>query len=182
MNFKIMKTPLLILLVSLLFIQCKNSDSNLIKKNSVAGITKKTTETELYNLFKDDSIVKVPEGKDYVNEYRIYTRKGDLILQVFPQIPKDSVKNIERVQVYSPNYKTEKGVTTKSTFKDINSKYSIKKIDPTFTSALVYIDEINATIALNKADLGLDELDMNKISKDQVPDMAKIKYITIWFN
>ena len=173
---------LLLLFVPLLLIQCKQNDTAIIKKNEVGGITKNTTEEQLFKLFEDDSIVKVPEDKKYVNEYVIYTKTGEHLVTVFPMIPKDSAKIIERVQIFSPKYKTEKGISTKSTFKDVNTNYTIKKIDPTFTSALVYIDELNATIALDKKDLGLKELDMNKISKDQVPDMAKIKYIDIWFN
>jgi hypothetical protein len=177
-----MKKLLIILFVPLLFIQCRRNDSEIIKKNDVGGVTKNTTEEQLFEMFDNDSIVKIPADKKYVNEYAIYTRSGDHILSVFPMIPKDSTKILERVQIFSPDYKTVKGISTKSTFKDINTNYTIKKIDPTFTSALVYIDEINATIALDKKDLGLKELDMNKINKDQIPDLAKIKYIDIWFN
>ncbi|RUA08788.1 MAG: hypothetical protein DSY82_06605 [Flavobacteriia bacterium] len=173
---------LLLLFVPLLFIQCKQNDTAIIKKNDVGGITKNTTKEQLFKLFEEDSIVKIPEGKNYVNEYAIFKKGGEHLLTVYPLIPKDSTQFIERVQIFSPKYKTEKGVSTSSVFKDVNANYTIKKIDPTFTSALVYIDELNATIALNKKDLGLKELDMNMISKDQVPDQAKIKYIDIWFN
>jgi hypothetical protein len=173
---------LLLLIVPLLLIQCKQNDTAIIKKNNVGGITKNTTEEQLFKLFEEDSIVKIPENKNYINEYAIYTKEGEHLVTVFPLIPKDSSKLLERVQIFSSRYKTEKGISTNSTFKDINTNYTIKKIDPTFTSALVYIDELNATIALDKKDLGLKELDMNKISKEQVPDLAKIKYIDIWFN
>jgi hypothetical protein len=44
------------------------------------------------------------------------------------------------------------------------------------------VDELNATFALDKKDLKLGEFDMSKIRKDQIPDMAKIKYITLWFD
>ncbi len=173
---------LLFLFVPLLFLQCKQNDTAIIKKNEVGGITKNTTEEQLFKIFKNDSVVKIPADQSYVNEYAIYAKGGEHLLTVFPLIPRDSSKFLERVQIYSSKYKTEKGLSTQSTFKDINTKYTIKKIDPTFTSALVYIDELNATVALDKKDLGLKELDMNKINKDQVPDMARIKYIDIWFN
>lgn len=173
---------LLLLLIPLLFIQCMQNNTKVIKKNYVGGITKNTTEKQLFELFEDDSIVKVPADKKYVNEYVVYEKGGEHLVTVYPMIPKDSAKMVERVQIFSPKYKTEKGISTKSVFKDINTNYTIRKIDPTFTSALVYIDELNATVALDKKDLGLKELDMNKISKDQVPDQAKIKYIDIWFN
>ena len=86
------------------------------------------------------------------------------------------------MKIFSDQYETEKGVSTASTYKDIVENYSISKVEPTFNSAVVFIDEINATIAIDKKDLKLDEFDMRKISKDQIPDMAKIQYITLWFD
>lgn len=172
----------LILIVVFLFIQCKDQNSNLITKGKVGDITKYTTLQEFENIFKSDSIVKIPEGSKYVNEYAVYKKGGKHLLSVFPIIPKDTASFIERIKVFSPIYKTEKGVSTSATFSDIETHYSINKIDPTFTTAIVYIDELNCTIALDKKDLGLGEFDLNKISKDQIPDLARIKYITIWFD
>jgi len=170
-----------LLIITFVFIQCNDQKTKLVTKGKVGEITKTTTEQELENIYKNDSIVKIPEASDYVNEYAIYEKGGKHLLSVFPKIPKDTINFIERVKVYSPMYKTEKGISTIATFSDISANYSINKIDPTFTTAIVYIDELNGTFALDKKDLGLDEFDLNKISKDQIPDMAKIKYITIWF-
>ncbi|MEN8186823.1 MAG: hypothetical protein ABFR05_06810 [Bacteroidota bacterium] len=177
-----MKKVLTLLILSVIFVQCNSNDKTVIAKGKVGEITKTTTIEELEDMFKNDSVVKLPEGEEFVNEYVIYSEEGERLLSVFPSLPQDSIKAFERVQVYSPGFKTEKGVSTASTFRDINSNYSIKKIDPTISSAVVYIDELNGMFILNKKDLGLDEFDMNKISKDQVPDLASIKYITIWFD
>ena len=76
---------------------------------------------------------------------------------------------------------TEKGISTTSAFKDIADNYSIDKIEPSFSAAILFIDEINATISLNKEDLGLDEFNMNDIRQDQIPDEAGIRYISLWF-
>jgi hypothetical protein len=77
---------------------------------------------------------------------------------------------------------TERGITTAAVYSEILDSYSINKIEPTFSTVILFIDEINATIALDKKDLRIDEFDMRKISQDQIPDNAKIKYITIWFD
>ena len=172
---------ILFIIIAFTFLQCNNQNSALIKKGKVGEITKTTTEQELENIYKKDSIVKIPEGEDFVNEYAIYKKGGKHLLSVFTKFPRDTISINERVQVYSPMFETEKGISINSTFSDIIENYSINKIDPTFTTAIVYIDELNGTFALDKKDLGLDEFDLNKISKDQIPDLAGIKYITIWF-
>ncbi len=173
---------ILFLIIAVVFLQCSDKKSDLIIRGKVGEITKYTSEQELENIYKNDSIVKIPEDYDYVNEYAIFEKGGKQLLSVFPKFPKDTIIFVERVQVFSPKYTTEKEVSTSSTFSDIMTHYSVNQIDPTFTTALVYIDELNGTFALDKKDLGLDEFDMNKISKDQIPDLAKIKYITIWFD
>ena len=73
-------------------------------------------------------------------------------------------------------------MNTDSTFKDVIGNYSISKVEPFISSVIVSVDELNAGIALDKKDLKINEFDMRKISKDQIPDMAKIKYITLWFD
>lgn len=174
-----MKIKILILLLAVVLVQCKKENDTLIAKNEVGPLNKYTEFLEVENIFKKDSIVKSPE--ENATSLQIY-RNGKKILIVNKNIENDSIKTIESVQVFSDKYTTERGLSTASTFKDINNNYSIKKVEPTFTSAVVFIDELNMTVALNKKDLNIDEFDMRKISKDQIPDMAKIKSITIWFD
>ena len=64
--------------------------------------------------------------------------------------------------------------------KDVVDNYSINKIENAFSSAVLFVDELNLTIALDKKDLKLDEFDMRAIRMEQIPDQAKIKYITLW--
>ena len=70
----------------------------------------------------------------------------------------------------------------KSTFKDINEHYLINKVEATLTSATLFIDELDATISIDKKDLGLNIFSREEISIEQIPDNAKIKYLIIWFN
>ena len=50
------------------------------------------------------------------------------------------------------------------------------------TSATLFIDELDATISIDKKDLGLNIFSREEISIEQIPDNAKIKYLIIWFN
>lgn len=176
-----MKKIITLFLISLIFIQCTNEKDNIIAKNQLGKINFNTKISELDKVFKKDSIVKLPEESDVYRKYEIYNEEGDHLLTIKPKFRGDSLITIENIKIFSDKFKTERGLSTASTYKDILDNYSISKIEPSFTSAIVFIDEINATIALNKKDLKIAEFDMRKISKDQIPDMAKIKYITLWF-
>jgi hypothetical protein len=144
-------------------------------------IDNNTTLEELDMIFARDSVVKLPEGEELVREYKVLDEGGEPALIFMPKIENDSVKSLELVKIYSSEYMTEKGISTASTFKDVVGQYSIDKIEPTFSSAILFIDEINATISLDKKDLKIDEFDMRDIREDQIPDLARIMYITLWF-
>ena len=176
-----MKKIITLFLISLIFIQCNSKKDSIIAKNQLGKINLNTKISELDKLFKKDSIVKLPEESDVYRKYEIYNKEGILLLIIKPKFRGDSLITIENIKIFSDKYNTEKGLSTASTYKDILDNYSISKIEPSFTSAIVFIDEINATVALDKKDLKLTEFDMNKIREDQIPDMAKIKYITLWF-
>ena len=70
----------------------------------------------------------------------------------------------------------------KSTFKDINTNYVINKVETTLSSATLYIDELNATIAIDKEDLGISKFSRKEILVEQIPNVSNIKFFTIWFN
>ena len=177
-----MKKVIVIIVLSLIFIQCGNLDDDIIAKNQVCILNNKTQIEELEAIFKKDSMVKLPEDSDIIREYKIYEDGGKHILTIKPSFESDTSKTIESIQVFSDKYMTERGITTASVFSEVLDTYSISKIEPTFSTATLFIDEINATIALDKEDLRIDEFDMRKISQDQIPDNARIKYITIWFD
>lgn len=177
-----MRKVLALVVLSFVFIQCSNQKEGLIAKNRVGKLNNKTQIEDLDILFKNDSIVKLPKDMDIIREYKIYEAGGNAILTIRPDFDIDSLKLIESIQVFSENFMTERGVSTASVYSEILDSYSINKIEPTFSTVILFIDEINATIALDKKDLQIDEFDMRKISQDQIPDNAKIKYITVWFD
>ena len=52
----------------------------------------------------------------------------------------------------------------------------------TILSAHIDIDELNATMSIDKKEIGINEFNRDKIKADQIPDLARIKHFTIWFN
>lgn len=176
-----MKKVIGFLLLSILLIQCGQDKDILIMKNQLGKIDKNTSIEELDKIFKNDSIEKYAPEDDILREYRVFDIDGKSSLIFTPRIENDSIKGLELVKIYGDQYTTEKGISTSSTFKDIVDNYSIDKIEPSFSAAILFIDELNATISLNKQDLNLDEFDMRKINQGQIPDEASIKNISLWF-
>ncbi len=168
------------LAVFFLLIQCAE-ESMVIKKKQLGEISNNTTIEDLDRIFKNDSVQKLPEGESLVREYKVFDASGKPALTFVTRVENDSLKALEHVKIYSPEYSTEKGISTASTFEEVRVQYSIDDIEPSFSSAILFIDELNATISLNKKDLNIDEFDMRDIREDQIPDLASILYITLWF-
>lgn len=177
-----MKKIINLIALSIILTSCSIEDADLIAKNKVGKLTNKTLIEELDVIFKKDSIVKLPENFDVYREYKIYNEEGNHLLTIKPKLENDSIKTFESVQIYSDIYETERGISTASLYTDVMENYTINKVVPTLSSAILFIDEMNFTIALAKEDLGIDEFDMREISKDQIPDNVEINYITVWFD
>ena len=174
-----MKRIFTALMMVLLFAQCAKED-NLIKKHELGDINKDTSLKQLDEMYKNDSIDKFPKMEEPVREYRVFDLDGKPALTFQTKVVNDSIKGLELVKIYSSQYVTEKGLSTASVFKDVVDNYSIDKIENAFSSAVLFVDELNLTIALDKKDLKIDEFDMREIRQEQIPDQAKIKYITLW--
>lgn len=184
---KIIK-PLAIAIISVIFVQCGNSKFD-IAKGQVGELSTKTTVQEIDGIFKQDSIVKVlSEGAKGDNlfqeddQYLIYEKGGKHLLTITPKEQLDSTSTIKSIEVFDDRYKTKSGLNIKSSFQEINANTNISKVESSFSSATLFIDDLNATITIDKEDLGLKDFSMQKVTVDQIPDLAKIKSFTIWFN
>ncbi|MDY0779720.1 hypothetical protein [Tenacibaculum sp. IB213877] len=184
---KIIKT-LLIAAVSVLFVQCSNGKFE-IAKGKVGELTPKTTVQDLESIFKNDSIVKIlsegAKGDNYFqdeDEYLIYEKGGKHLLTLVPNEQLDSTSTFKSVQIFDERYKTDSGLNINSTFSEINNNNTISKVETSISSATILIDDLNATITIDKEELGLKEFDLQKVSKEQIPDLAKVKTFIIWFN
>ena len=183
------KSILIIFILSFLLFSCQNSAKFQIKKGKVGHLTQKTTIQDLKEIFKNDSIVSnLSEGAlgdNYFqddDEYMIYEKGGKHLLTIVPKEQLDSTSTIKSIQIFDDRFKTESGITVKSTFSEINVSNNIDKIESSISSATLFIDELNATISIDKEELGLKAFSKQQVSKEQIPDLARMKSFTIWFN
>ncbi|PKP11193.1 MAG: hypothetical protein CVU08_12730 [Bacteroidetes bacterium HGW-Bacteroidetes-3] len=185
------KKIIYLILVSFLLIQCAKNDQFLIEKGKVGLLTKKTRIKDLNSIFAKDSIVAVLYADKEIDkklfsvendDYIIYSKKGKKLLEIEPTNLNDLSSGIKSIQIFDNSYKTAKGISLLSKFKDIKEHYKVNKVETTLTSATLFIDELNATISIDKKELGMTSFSRAEVSIDQIPDLAKIKYFTVWFN
>ena len=185
------KHSLLFLFLALLslIISCSDSQRFAIEKGKVGHLTTKTTIKELSEIFKNDSIVSnLSEGAlgdNYFqddDEYLIYNKDGKHLLTIVPKEQLDSTSTIKSVEIYDDRYKTITGLNIRTTFAEIRANNNINKIESSFSSATLFIDDLNATIAIDKEELGLKAFSNQKVRLDQIPDLAKMKTFIVWFN
>ncbi len=179
----------LLIFSALLLVNCSGNEKFEIKKGKVGYLTPKTSIKDLDAIFKNDSIVKnLSEGalgSNYFqddDEYMIYEKGGKHLLTIVPQEQLDSTSTIKSIEIFDDRFQTESGLSLNSTFSEINLNNNINKIESTISSATLFIDDLNATISIDKEELGLKAYSSQKVTKEQIPDLAKMKSFTIWFN
>lgn len=162
----------------------KKEDPFLIKKDQIGKLYKDITVQQLDSVFANDSLVKrIGEG-DFVqagdDKYLIYEKGGKQLLTLTPRQQHDVNEKIKTIQIHDPRFKTEKGLTSKSTFKNIRENYKIKNIHNTLRNIVITVGG-NEYFTIDKKELpeGLrydTKLDIDVL---QIPDAAKIKYFMI---
>lgn len=173
---------------SLLMMSCGNSGNFNIEKGKVGKITALTTVKDLNTIFENDSIVKnLSEGSTGDNyfqdedEYLIFEKGGSLLLTIIPKEQLDSTSTIKSVEIHDIRYKTKNGISLASNFSEINAN-NVLRPESTLQSVTLFLDELNATITIDKDELGIKDFITQKISLEQIPDLAKIKSFIIWFD
>lgn len=181
--------PIIVVAFSVFIISCSNNSKFKIEKGAVGNITTKTTIQELASIFKNDSIVKSlsegAQGDNYFqddDEYFIFEKGGKLLLTILPKEQLDSTSTIKSIEIHDARYKTASGININSTFSEVNANNNISKIERTFSSATLFLDNLNTTIAIDNEELGLKEFNTQKVTKEQIPDLAKMKTFIVWFN
>ena len=177
-----------IVLFSLFIVSCNNNDKFKIEKGKVGHVTTKTTIQDLDKIFKNDSIVKnLSEGAlgdNYFqddDEYEVYEKGGKHLLTIMPKEQLDSTSTIKSIEIHDSRFKTASDISLNSTFAAINS---VKKprVESTLSSVTLFLDDINATIAIDKEELGFKKMNSQKVTLDQIPDLAKMKSFVVWFH
>ena len=179
----------LILILLLSIYSCTDNEKFVIEKGKVGHLNAKTTIQELSKIFKNDSIVtNLSEGALGANyfqdddEYLVYTKLGDHLLTIVPDEQWDTTSTIKSIQIFDDRFKTKTGLNIRTNFSDIRASNNINKIESSFSSATLFIDELNVTIAIDKQELGLKAFSNQKVTLEQIPDLAKTKSFIVWFN
>ncbi|HEA28972.1 MAG TPA: hypothetical protein ENH91_03085 [Leeuwenhoekiella sp.] len=177
------KTLIASLILSLFIVSCTGDDPYKITATSVGPLTQKTQASEIKTLFNNDSITDKNSSANRQNDsgiIAIYEKGGDKLLSLIPATKADTAM-IKTIQIFDPRYKTEKGISIKSTFKDLQGAYTIDKVESLLSTIIVFVNEINAYFTIDKKELS-GELQFGpgtKVEPAQIPDNAKIKYFMI---
>lgn len=180
-----MKNYILLLLCVITMISCgKDSNPYLIDINRVGPLTRESKISQLDSIFKNDSIARITSTSGTLatsNEIGIFDKDGTPLLILEPVQQFDSTSTVGYIQVLDPRFETAKGLSTESTFGDIVKHYSISRIENTLNSAVIFVDELNLYLTIDKKDLPSDlRYDTDtRINESQIPDNAKIKYFMI---
>ncbi|KAB1067425.1 hypothetical protein F6U93_10280 [Tamlana haliotis] len=177
------------LALTLLLSSCgKEQNPFEISKQHIGLLTDSTQVKDLEKVFSNDSIVKFIAGDEFtgnIDNIEIYEKGGKKLLTLTPKFALDSTSVITDVRIIDERFKTDKNISSISTFKDIESQYKITKISNLINSVVVTVNEINAAFTIDKKELPSNlRFDMNlKFDSAHIPDDAKVKYFFLnWDN
>lgn len=177
--------PALIILT--LFLSCQKEEKQDpfgISNNRIGLLTNEIKIKQLDSIFANDSIAKKIAGTQSLrntNEIEIFEKGGKRLLILEAKDESDPTSTIQNIQVIDPRYKTSTGLTSNSVFKDIKEHYTISKINNTLSTAVIFVDSIQAYFTIDKKELAR-EFQFNtdsKIEVTDIPDSAKIKHFWI---
>lgn len=180
-----MKRLSLLACITISVISCgRDSDPFLIDSSRVGSLTKEIRINQLDSVFSEDSIVRKNSGEQFFNstsEIEIFNKDGKPLLILEPIQQFDSTSTVGYIQIMDTRFQTAKGLNRASTFGDVVENYEISRIENTLNSAVVFIDELNLYLTIDKKELpsSLRYDTDSKISASQIPDNAKIKYLMV---
>ncbi|WP_203295973.1 hypothetical protein [Luteirhabdus pelagi] len=179
------KSILFIAIAGFILASCtEEKDPFLITGDSVGKITKEMRMKHVDSIFAEDSIVKLSRVKnalDTQGEVEIYSKEGEKLLLISPEDENDPESYIDNIQVFDSRYKTEKGLTKASTFKDVKDNYTVEKVENAINSVIVFLKDSEVYLTIDKKQLP-ENLRYNpdaKIEASQIPNEATIKYFMI---
>lgn len=176
-----------VLICAALMTSCtKDSSANsfLITKNHIGLLNDSTQVKDLKTIFSNDSVVRYIAGDEFlgsVNSIEVFEKGGKKLLVISPRKAMDSTSYIQSIRIIDPRYKTDKNLSTLSTFKDIASNYKINRIDNLINSIVITVNELNASFTIDKKELPANlRFDRSlKIEATHIPDNAKIKFFFV---
>lgn len=174
--------------LTLIFLGCKKEQNPFqISKQHIGLLTDSTQVKDLKTIYANDSIVKYISGDEFtgnINNIEIFEKGGKKLLTLTPNQALDSTATIGNVRIFDERYKTDKNLSSISTFKAIQDNYKISRISNLINSIVIALDDINTNITIDKKELPANlRFDMNlKFEATHIPDDAKIKYFFINWN
>ena len=87
----------------------------------------------------DSVIIGKPTRFGKENTIEILDKEGNQLLILTPEKAEDSSSTIGTVQIKDVRFKTEKGISTQSTFVDIYKNYKISHVDNLINSVVVTV-------------------------------------------
>ncbi len=179
-----MKHTIAILLVALLFLQCKKEIDTtwLITNGTVGVLARESLARDIELIYANDSVVKDTTSLNLGNKakkLKIFEKGGKHLLTLTPSA--DSIPTIENVRFEDVRYQTEKGISTASSFKDIKEAYTIRKLITSTNNVLILVKESDVYFTISKEELpsSLRYAASANIEAVQIPDKAKIKYMML---
>lgn len=179
-----MKTIIPALFFILLQLGCEKEidTSFLITKNTIGKLDKISLARDLDIIYANDSIVK---DTTYINasnnskKIKIFEKGGKQLLTLTPN--SDSIPTIENIRIEDSRFVTDKGVGLKSSFKDIEDNYTIRKVITSMNNVVLLLkdSDIYFTISKNQLPSSLRYASSVNIEAVQIPDDAKIKYMMV---
>src|SRR5690554_8156065 len=142
------KSILSLALVGLVLMGCKNEqDPFQISKQHIGLLTDSTKVKDLKAVFVNDSVVERLLDNEFTfnrTDIDVFDKSGNKLLTLTPKTVQDSTSTIETIKVLDSRFKTEKGISTNSTFGDIETHYKISSIQNTLKNIVVFVNDINA--------------------------------------
>ena len=176
---------LLITFSLVLVLACQSGEKQyLITSDAVGLITKQTPVNKLSNLYPKDSVHELNLDNrlaDVNKKYVLYSKEGDKMLILEPDGVADTSK-IAQVEIVSPKFKTKKGLSIESTYKQVYDNYDISSIQKTLVNVVINLKKEGIFLAVDNDHLP-DDLkydDEAVVKSTQIPDDAPIKYF--WVN
>ena len=179
------KTLLSLSLLTLILSSCnKDADKFLVTNHNIGLLTDSTQVKDLKTIFINDSIISPIAGDEFsgtLNTIEIYEKGGKHLLSLTPKQALDSTATISTVKIKDARFKTDKGITSNSTFADIKAKYTITNIQNSFKSASIFVKESEAFFLIDKKELPSEfQFDMTKkIEEANIPNTTKIKHFIL---
>ncbi|WP_310992673.1 hypothetical protein [Aequorivita marina] len=179
------KTIIIGAVAAVLFVQCgKESDPFTINKGSIGKLSSEIMMKQVDSVFATDSIVKInssPNAIETQGEVEVYEKGGKKLMTLSPENESDPSSTITNIQVFDSRYKTDKGLNSASTFKDVKANYKVNNIETTINAIVVFLEDTDVYLTIDKENLP-EELryDPNiKVEASQIPDNAPFKYFML---